>query len=110
MPRGGTRKGAGRKKGTPNTVTAEERLLAKARAAPTFAKLVELVQGARSEAVQLGAIREHLNREVGRARAGDEPQAIVKIERSYRWARTPQEATLDPARPKPKAARRNAKR
>jgi len=101
MPRGGKREGAGRKKGSRNKRTAEEKALAEARLEPTKEKLLELVHGAKSESVQLGAIREHYNREIGRPRQAEAPnETTIRVIRTYRWARNEAEATLDPSRAK----------
>ena len=69
MPHGGKRKGAGRKPGIPNRRALEERLRALDEAKESERKLVELIHGADSETVLLNALKEHLNRKLGRARA-----------------------------------------
>jgi len=98
MPRGGKRVGAGRKPGSKNKLTPEAKALARATVEQDMAKLYELAHTAESENVQLGSLKERLNRGFGRpAVAAPEPAPVVKVVRTYRWARTPEEAIYDPA-------------
>jgi hypothetical protein len=65
---GGRRPGSGRKKGTPNKVTAEIKQLAQQYAPEAIAELARLAATkAESEAARVAAIKEFLDRGYGRA-------------------------------------------
>jgi len=97
---GGRRKGAGRKKGVPNRLTAALKERAMIHAMRAIERMGKLSVGAKSEMVQIAAGNALLNRGFGRpgvavADGGDMPAA--RIEHLYRWARSEEEATTDPA-------------
>jgi len=64
---GGRRPGSGRKKGTPNKVTAEIKQLAQQYGPEAIAELARLATQAESEAARVAAIKELLDRGYGRA-------------------------------------------
>lgn len=64
--RGGARPGAGRKKGTPNKITAEIKALAQVHAATAIRELARLALKAESEAARVAAIKELLDRGYGK--------------------------------------------
>ncbi len=110
MPRGGKRIGAGRKKGSPNKLTREAKAFLEARLERNLQHLEYLAYKAKSEGVQIQSLKELVNHSLGRPRAADHDAIpVVRIERVYRWARTPEEATHDPARAR-LAAEAGAKR
>jgi hypothetical protein len=99
MPRGGKRAGAGRKKGSTNKLTREAKDFLNARLERNLGHLEYLAHRAKSEGVQMQSLRELVNHALGRARpAEQEAVPPVPTVRFYRWARTPEEATYDPAR------------
>ena len=99
MPKGGKRPGAGRKKGSPNKLTAEVKAQAMAHALAALENLGRLSIGAESENAQIAAANLLLNRGFGRPGASEETsQTVTRIERVYRWARNEAEATTDPSR------------
>ncbi len=101
MGHGGKRRGAGRKKGSPNKVTAEARALVQDEVVAAIKRLVELAHNAENEGVQFRSLEKILQYAVGRPGPMEEPPpAVAKVERSYRWAYKPEEAILDPARSK----------
>jgi hypothetical protein len=65
--RRGRRPGSGRKKGTPNKVTAEIKELAQKYGPEAIAELARLATNAESEAARVAACRELLDRGNGRA-------------------------------------------
>jgi hypothetical protein len=91
--------GQGRKKGVPNKRTAEIKALAQEYGAPAIARLAQLsglvegMPGAESDAAQIAAIRELLDRGYGKAAqpiSGDPDGAPLAID--FRWAdATPRE-------------------
>jgi hypothetical protein len=90
------RKTGGRKKGTPNKVTAEIRLLAQLEGPATIARLVKL-RGHKNGAIAVAACRELLDRGYGKATQpisgeGGEPITIQVV----RFADDPNSAQLAP--------------
>ena len=69
--RGGSRKGAGRKAGTPNKSTKEVKELASKHGPEVIKELVRLAKNAQGEAARIAAGREVLDRAYGKA-----PQAM----------------------------------
>jgi hypothetical protein len=99
MPRGGKRPGAGRKKGSPNKLTAELKAQAMVHAVAALENLGRLALQAESENAQIAAANLLLNRGFGRPGASEETStSAIRIERVYRWARNETEATTDPSR------------
>lgn len=72
MPRGGRRTGSGRKKGVPNKVTAEVKILAQQYAPEAFEALMKIVRRGNTDSARVAAVKEILDRAYGKA-----PQAIV---------------------------------
>jgi hypothetical protein len=64
---GGKRAGSGRKKGTPNKVTAEIKVLAHKYGPDALKELARLARSAESEAARVAACREILDRAYGKA-------------------------------------------
>src|SRR5690348_14760910 len=99
MQHGGRRKGAGRKKGVPNKVTAEARALIRSEVKAAIEGIKNLAHNSENENVQFRSLREILQYGMGRpGRMEASPERTVKIERTYRWARNAAEATYDPSR------------
>ena len=99
MKRGGKRPGAGRKKGSPNKLTAEVKAQAMEHALAALENLGRLSLQAESENAQIAAANLLLNRGFGRPGASEETSTpAIRIERVYRWARNEAEATTDPSR------------
>lgn len=69
---GGRRAGSGRKKGSPNKSTAEIKAHAREHGAAAIERLAHLMMNAESEAAQVAAAKEILDRAYGKA-----PQAIT---------------------------------
>ncbi len=67
MPKGGRRRGAGRKKGIPNKATAELNSLAGMYGPAAMKELIRLATKAESDMVRVSAIREILDRGFGKA-------------------------------------------
>jgi hypothetical protein len=93
MPRGGRREGAGRPVGSISKTTAEIKALAQKHGPQAIARLAELSglisgrPGADSEAAQIAALRELLDRGYGKATqplSGDATGAPIAY--SFRWA------------------------
>ena len=92
MPRGGRREGAGRPVGSISKTTAELKTLAQQHGAAIITKLAELSgvipgNAAESQAVQVQAMRELLDRGFGRSTqplSGDTEAPPVSI--TFRWA------------------------
>lgn len=72
MARGGSRPGAGRKKGALNKATADVKALARKYAPSVIAELARLATGAESEQARVAAGKEILDRAYGKA-----PQALT---------------------------------
>jgi hypothetical protein len=70
---GGKRDGSGRKKGTPNKVTAEIKVLAHKYGPDALKELARLARSAESEAARVAACREILDRAYGKAIAPNVP-------------------------------------
>jgi hypothetical protein len=99
MPHGGRRKGAGRKIGSINKLTAEMKERAMALGFEALERVGEVSKKTESDTSLIRAAGLFLNHGFGRPVQADSiAQQTVKIERTYRWARTPDEATMDPAR------------
>jgi hypothetical protein len=99
MAHGGKRRGAGRKRGSPNKVTAEARAVVQAEVIAAIKQLVQLAHSAENEAVQLRSLDKILQYGVGKPGLMQEPPpAVTRVQRDYRWAYNPEEAILDPAR------------
>jgi hypothetical protein len=64
---GGPRKGAGRKKGSPNKVTAEIRSIARVHGPDAIAQLVRLMTKSKSEMARIAAAKELLDRGYGKS-------------------------------------------
>lgn len=99
MRHGGKRRGAGRKKGSANKVTAEARALVQDEVIAAIKQLAQLAHSAENEGVQLRSLDKILQYRVGKPGLMDTPPpAETRIERVYRWASNEAEATIDPAR------------
>jgi len=99
MRHGGKRRGAGRKKGSANKVTAEARALVQGEVIAAIKQLVQLAHSAENEGVQLRSLDKILQYGVGKPGLIEaSPPAETRVVRVYRWARNEEEATLDPAR------------
>jgi hypothetical protein len=103
MPRGGRREGAGRPVGSVSKTTAEIKALAQQYGRACIARLAELSgiipgNAAESQAVQVQAMREILDRGFGRSTqplSGDSSAPPVAIE--FSWAdATPAQSTPEP--------------
>lgn len=66
-PKGGARPGAGRKKGSPNKVTAEVRSIAQQYGEKAVTMLAEMMMNGESEAARIAAAKEILDRAYGKA-------------------------------------------
>lgn len=114
MPHGGRRKGAGRKKGSTNKLSAELKERAQALALPALKRMGEIAVRGESESVQVRATDLLLNRGFGRPTQAESDQLPAIIPpRVYRWARNEDEAIMDPARQraaKPEAVIAQAKK
>lgn len=64
---GGSRRGAGRKKGSPNKVTAEIRSIARVHGPDAIAQLVRLMTKSKSEMARIAAAKELLDRGYGKS-------------------------------------------
>jgi len=99
MQHGGKRKGAGRKKGVPNKVTAEARALIQSEVRAAIEGIKHLAHNSENENVQFRSLKEILQYGMGRPGRMDGPeQPTVHVVRRYRWARNEAEATFDPSR------------
>lgn len=81
--------GPGRPKGVPNKATAELKALAQVHAPMAIEKLVQLIQHAESEAAQVAAIRELLDRGFGKpsqALTGEDGKPLFPEEVIWRRA------------------------
>ena len=84
MARGGKRDGAGRKKGAPNKATAEIREAARQYSDAALQHLARLMTKAESEAAQVAACKEILDRAWGKATqviGGDSDNPIETLQR-----------------------------
>jgi hypothetical protein len=88
MRHGGKRRGAGRRKGSVNKVTAEARALVQEEVIAAIRQLVQLAHNAENEGVQLRSLDKILQYGVGKPGLMDAPPPTEPrvVERIYRWA------------------------
>ncbi len=86
---GGRRAGSGRKKGSPNKSTAEIKAAARKHGAAAIDRLAHLMMNAESEAAQVAAAKEILDRAYGKAPqalTGDDGEEPIRQVIEFRWA------------------------
>lgn len=77
--RGGARENAGRKKGSPNKITAEVKQLAQEHGERAINVLVDMMENANSDSTKVLAAREILDRAYGKATQYQEISATVDL-------------------------------
>lgn len=86
---GGRRAGSGRKKGSPNKSTAEIKAIAREHGAVAIERLAHLMMNAESEAAQVAAAKEILDRAYGKAPqalTGEDGEGPIRQVIEVRWA------------------------
>jgi hypothetical protein len=98
MPHGGRRKGAGRKKGSANKLTAKMKERAMTLGFAALERVGKVSKRTESDTALIRAAALLLNHGFGRPGVADETTTVTPKPRTYRWARHPGEAIPDPAR------------